>query len=49
MYNLLGKKVISKTPNNNTFSLTTHFLPTGIYIVKLTTETRSSSYKIVKE
>ncbi|MPL70095.1 hypothetical protein SDC9_15846 [bioreactor metagenome] len=48
VYDALGKRVISKTPNQNNFSLDISNLEKGIYILKLQTNEGIGSYKIVK-
>lgn len=48
VYDALGRKAISKTPNQNNFSLDISNLEKGIYILKLQTNEGIGSYKIVK-
>lgn len=47
-FDALGRKVISKTPNQNNFSIDISSLEKGIYILKLQTEEGVGSYKIMK-
>ncbi len=48
VYDALGRKAISKAPNQNNFSLDISNLEKGIYILKLQTNEGIGSYKIVK-
>ncbi len=48
VYDALGRKAISKAPNQNNFSLDISNLEKGIYIIKLLTKEGIGSYKIVK-
>ncbi len=48
VYDALGRKAISKTPNQNNFSLDISNLEKGIYILKLQTKGGIGNYKIVK-
>ncbi|MDY4789707.1 MAG: T9SS type A sorting domain-containing protein [Bacteroidales bacterium] len=48
VYDALGRKVISKIPNQNNFSIDISNLEQGIYILKLQTKEGIGSYKIVK-
>ena len=48
VYDALGRKVISKIPNQNIFSIDISNLEQGIYILKLQTKEGIGSYKIVK-
>ncbi|MBP1645024.1 MAG: inlJ [Bacteroidetes bacterium] len=48
VYDALGRRAISKTPNQNNFSLDISNLEKGIYILKLQTNEGIGSYKIVK-
>ena len=48
VYDALGRRAISKAPNQNNFSLDISNLEKGIYILKLQTKEGIGSYKIVK-
>ena len=48
VYDALGRKAISKTPNQNNFSLDISNLEKGIYILKLQNKGGIGNYKIVK-
>ena len=48
VYDALGRKVLSKIPNQNIFSIDIYNLEQGIYILKLQTKEGIGSYKIVK-
>lgn len=48
VFNALGRKVISRIPNQNSFSIDISNLERGIYILKLKTKEGIGSYKIVK-
>ncbi|MFV0598216.1 MAG: T9SS type A sorting domain-containing protein [Bacteroidales bacterium] len=48
VYDALGRKVVSKIPNQNNFSIDISNLEQGIYILKLQTKEGIGSYKIVK-
>lgn len=48
IYDALGRKVISKIPNQNNFSIDISDFERGIYILKLQTKEGIGSYKIVK-
>ena len=49
VYDALGRKVISKIPNQNIFSIDISKLEQGIYILKLQTKEGIVSYKVVKK
>ena len=49
VYDALGRKVISKIPNQNNFSIDISNLEQGIYILKLQTKEGIGSYKVVKK
>jgi len=48
VYDALGRKVVSKIPNQNNFSIDISDFERGIYILKLQTKEGIGSYKIVK-
>ncbi len=48
VYDALGRKVISKTPKQNYFSLDISNLEKGIYILKLQTKEGTGTYKVAK-
>ena len=48
VYDALGRKVVSKIPNQNNFSIDISNFERGIYILKLQTKEGIGSYKIVK-
>ena len=49
VFDALGRKVISKIPNQNNFSIDISNLEQGIYILKLQTKEGIGSYKVVKK
>ncbi|MDA9627698.1 choice-of-anchor J domain-containing protein [Flavobacteriaceae bacterium] len=49
VFNLLGQKVFSGTPNTNNSSINLSNLRPGVYVVKVSAEGKIGSYKIIKE
>jgi len=49
VFNLLGQKVFSGAPNTNNSSINLSNLRPGVYVVKVSAEGKTGSYKIVKE
>ena len=49
VFNLLGQKVFSGAPNTNNSSINLSKLRPGVYVVKVSAEGKTGSYKIVKE
>jgi hypothetical protein len=49
IFNLIGQKVMTVTPNTNTTSINVSTLNSGIYIVKATIQGTKGSYKFVKQ
>lgn len=49
IFNLIGQKVMSLSPNTNTKSVDVSNLNTGVYILKATIEGIKGSYKFVKQ
>jgi hypothetical protein len=49
VFNVLGQKVFSGTPNTNNSSLNLSNLRPGVYVVKVSAEGKTGSYKIIKE
>ncbi|MDC0869817.1 fibronectin type III domain-containing protein [Flavobacteriaceae bacterium] len=49
VFNLLGQKVFSGAPNTNNSSINLSKLRPGVYVVKVSVEGKTGSYKIVKE
>lgn len=49
IYNLLGQKVFSEKPNSTRKVIDMSFLQTGLYVMHITSEGKSASYKIVKK
>jgi hypothetical protein len=49
IFNLIGQKVMTATPNKNATSINVSNLNSGIYIVKATIEGIKGSYKFVKQ
>ena len=49
VFNLLGQKVFSGVPNTNNSSINLSNLRPGVYVVKVSAEGKTGSYKIVKE
>lgn len=49
VFDALGRKVLSKIPNQNIFSIDISKLEQGIYILKLQTKEGIGSYKVVKK
>ena len=48
VYDALGRRAISKAPNQNNFSLDISNLEKGIYILKLQTKEGIGSFKLIK-
>ena len=49
VYNVLGQKVIEKSPNSTSISLQTSNLQNGVYVVKANVDGKISTSKFVKE
>lgn len=49
VYNVLGQKVIEKSPNSNSISLQTSNLQNGVYVVKANIDGKISTSKFVKQ
>ena len=49
IYNLLGQKVFFKTPKLNDSSINLSNLRAGMYIVKITAQGKTGTYRIIKE
>ena len=49
VFNLLGQKVFSGAPNTNNSSINLSKLRPGVYVVKVSAEGKTGSYKIIKE
>jgi hypothetical protein len=49
VFNVLGQKVFSGTPNTNNSSVNLSNLRPGVYVVKVSAEGKIGSYKIIKE
>lgn len=49
IYNLLGQKVFAEKPNVTRKGLDISYLQTGMYVMHVTSEGKSASYKIVKK
>ena len=49
VFNLLGQKVFSGAPNTNNSSINLSKLRPGVYVVKVSAEGKTGSYKVIKE
>ena len=49
VFNVLGQKVFSGVPNSNNSSINLSNLRPGVYVVKVSAEGKTGSYKIIKE
>jgi alpha-tubulin suppressor-like RCC1 family protein len=49
LYNLLGQEVITKLVNANETSIDVSALPSGTYLIKVNTEDKVKSLKVVKQ
>ena len=49
VFNILGQKVFSGAPNTNNSSINLSNLRPGVYVVKVSAEGKTGSYKIIKE
>jgi len=49
VFNVLGQKVFSGAPNTNNSSINLSKLRPGVYVVKVSAEGKTGSYKIIKE
>lgn len=49
IYTLLGQKVVSRTPKMNHSFINLSDLASGMYIVKITTQGKTGTYRIIKE
>lgn len=49
IYNLLGKQVLKKEVESNNFELVVSNLQTGVYLMKVNTDTKLGIYKFIKE
>lgn len=48
IFNLLGQKVYAENPNASLRSIDLSFLQTGLYVMRVSSEGKTASYKIVK-
>jgi Secretion system C-terminal sorting domain len=48
VFDITGKRVLTKNTNSSTVQLSTEELTGGVYFVKVTSEGSSSTYKVVK-
>lgn len=48
LYNILGKKIMTLTPNNSEVSIPSSKLPSGIYLAKIATELGTKSIKLIR-
>ena len=49
VFNVLGQKVFSGVPNSTNSSINLSNLRPGVYVVKVSAEGKTGSYKIIKE
>ena len=48
LYNILGKRVMTLTPNSSEVSIPSNRLPSGIYLAKIATELGTKSIKLIR-
>jgi len=49
LYNLLGQRVVAERPNTSAKKIDLSFLETGLYVMHISSEGKTASYKILKK